>query len=313
TLSLATASYHLLEMPFRRGAFRRWRASWTLAPVGAATLAVAAVLATVGGQSTMSLLASSQLMSPLAPTEASASEVQSLGQGEGNGLVCLAPVRVLVVGDSVAWSLGLGLERAQSTWNMLVQNSGVLGCGILRADAKLFEGQWVEQSDTCDELLSLWQEAVDSFRPDVVVVLVGAWDTYDLKIGGRVIEFGTAEADDYARGQLNADVDVLSSGGAKVILLTTPYPGRRDLGIDVGNNRVDPGRVDRLNSLYQEIVDTRQNQVSLVDLNRFLGPATENGDVMDGVSMRSDELHFTPEGADLITGWLAPEIEQAVR
>ena len=61
-------------------------------------------------------------------------------------------------------------------------------------------------------------------------MLVGAWDTYDLKRDGRLLEFGSPEADAYILSELGSAVDVLSSGGAKVVLLTTPYFKQRDLG-----------------------------------------------------------------------------------
>ena len=61
-------------------------------------------------------------------------------------------------------------------------------------------------------------------------MLVGAWDTSALKIGGRLLEFGTPEADAYILSELGTAVDVLSSGGAKVVWPTTPYFKQLDLG-----------------------------------------------------------------------------------
>lgn len=49
TLAIATVSYNLIEAPFRHGAFRRWQGSWTLAPVGAMSLAALVFLMTRGG------------------------------------------------------------------------------------------------------------------------------------------------------------------------------------------------------------------------------------------------------------------------
>ena len=49
TLTIAIVSYNVVETPFRRGAFRRWRASWTLAPAGAMSLALVVFLMTRGG------------------------------------------------------------------------------------------------------------------------------------------------------------------------------------------------------------------------------------------------------------------------
>ncbi len=299
TLAIAVASYHLIEMPIRRGAFRQWRASWTLAPAAAVVLAVALVFMTRGGAPTLAV-------STEPPLPIASSVLASAVNGADTAAV--APVRVLVVGDSVAFTMAQGLQRGESTWDLSIWNTGRLGCGILRADEQFFQGEWVAQDELCKDWPSRWRSYVDVFQPDVVVVLVGAWDTYDLEVEGRLLEFGTAEGDAYALSELNEAVDVLSSGGAKVVLLTVPYPGRRDLGLDVGGARVDPARVDRLNDLYREIARQRLGQVTVLDLNRFLSPAGGNADVSDGTDMRSDELHFTTEGADVIAAWLAPEI-----
>jgi len=49
TLALAIISYNLIETPFRHGALRRWKASWTVAPASAMSLAALAFLVTKGG------------------------------------------------------------------------------------------------------------------------------------------------------------------------------------------------------------------------------------------------------------------------
>jgi peptidoglycan/LPS O-acetylase OafA/YrhL len=299
TLAISVASYHFVETPLRRGALLRWRASWTLAPAGAAGLAVALVLMTRGGEPTLAVSTSS---SPPIPPSVSVSEVN------GTGAVAGAPVRVLVVGDSVALTMAQGLERAESSWNLSVWNTGTLGCGVLRGDAILFEGKWTKQKESCNDWPSRWGSYVEVFEPDVAVVLVGAWDTYDREVGGRLLEFGTAEADAYALSELDEAVDVLSSGGARVVLLTTPYFTTRDLALAVANPRFESWRIDRLNDFYRELAEQRPGEVSVVDLNQLVSPAGEHTDVIDGIEMRGDGVHFTPEGADAVARWLAPEI-----
>jgi hypothetical protein len=152
------------------------------------------------------------------------------------------PVRVLIIGDSVAVTLSDGLERAQPEWNLAVWNQSVLGCGLVGADAKLFQGKWIDQGTECADWRARWQSDVDTFNPDIVLVLSGAWDTYDMNVDGRALEFGTADADHRTLAGLEQAVDVLSSRGATVVLLTTPYPEKRDLAVDGRTNRVDWSR-----------------------------------------------------------------------
>ena len=67
TLAISTVSYFLIEMPIRRGAFRPWKLSWTLAPAGAVGLAVALVLVTRGAISPTAALS----MNPMPQFDAS--------------------------------------------------------------------------------------------------------------------------------------------------------------------------------------------------------------------------------------------------
>jgi hypothetical protein len=298
TLAVATASYHFLEMPFRRGALRRWRASWTLAPAAAAALAVAAVVVTRGVGPTLALSVPS-------PEGMSASAAMPDASGSG----AAAPVRVLAVGDSVALTMALGLQRLESQWNLSVWDDGTLGCGFVRADEQLLQGKWVAQREVCNDWPERWRSYVDAFQPDVVVMLVGAWDTSDLKRYGRLLEFGTPEADAYILSELSTAVDVLSSGGAKVLLLTTPYFKQPDLALDVGGkDRFDSSRVDRLNALYAELAQQRPDRVTLVDLNALVGPGGQYTSSIDGVDIRGDGVHFTVAGADFVARWLGPQI-----
>jgi peptidoglycan/LPS O-acetylase OafA/YrhL len=307
TLGIAIASYHILEMPVRRGAFKRWKASWTLAPAAAGCVAVALVLVTRGGAPTFAVpTAASSELPPTAPAPIAAAYASDATTTPS------PPVRVLIIGDSVAVTLSDGLERAQAEWGLAVWNQSVLGCGLVGADAKLFQGKWVDQGTECADWRARWQTDVDTFQPDVVLVLSGAWDTYDMNVDGRWLAFGSAEADAQTLAGLERAVGVLSSRGATVVLLTTPYPEKRDLALDGRTNRVDPKRIDTLNGLYRTVAEERPDEAAVVDLNGYLG-SLGNPVAIDGVDLRIDDLHFTPEGSDMIVRWLAPQLVSVAR
>jgi peptidoglycan/LPS O-acetylase OafA/YrhL len=299
TLAISIASYRLLEMPVRRGAFRQWRVSWTLAPATAACVAVALVVVTRGGAPTFSVPSASSSGPP--PTAAPAATKVSGTSSE--------PVRVLIVGDSVAVTLSDGLERAQEEWNIAIWDRSVLGCGLVGADAKFFQGKWIDQGTECGEWRDRWRSDVDSFRPDVVLLLSGAWDTYDMNVDGRSLEFGTPETDEYVLAGLERAVDVVTSEGARVALLTTPYPEKRERALDGRTNRVDSARIDGLNQLLRKIAEERPDEVEIIDLGGHLD-SLGNPDEIDGVDLRLDDLHFTPAGSDIIARWLAPQLLQ---
>jgi peptidoglycan/LPS O-acetylase OafA/YrhL len=307
TLAIAVASYRVIEMPIRRGTLRKWRASWTLAPATAAGLAVVLVLVTRGGAPALSLATSPAGAMP---------STGSTSQPNGTGGAVSAPVSVMVLGDSVAVTMALGLKREGPGLGLLVDNKGTLGCGFLPGDEELdVYSKWsTVKADTCREWRSTWLSDVDASQPDVVVLLFGAWDVFDLKVGGRLLEVGTPEWQAYALEELGHTVDVASARGAKVVLLTSPCFKPRDLGLGADSEaRLNPKRVDDLNDVYREFARQHADQVVISDLNGLVCPEGEYTDVtIDGVHLREDGVHFTSAGADLVARWLAPEIIAAV-
>jgi hypothetical protein len=208
----------------------------------------------------------------------------------------------------MAW----GLEREGPALGLSISNVAAFGCGFLPGDEELDAyGKWsTEKADACRGWRSTWSSDVDAFRPDVAVFLFGPWDTLDLKVGNRLLEVGSPEWEAYALEELSHAVDVLSARGAKVMLLTSPCFKPRDLGVDAPTYvRLNPQRVDDLNDLYWEFARQHPDQVVIVDLNGFVCPEGEYADdTIDGVLLRRDGVHFTPEGADLAARWLAPKI-----
>jgi peptidoglycan/LPS O-acetylase OafA/YrhL len=307
TLTIAVVSYHLVEMPIRRGAFRQWKVSWTLAPAGAACLAVGLVLVTRGGAPALSLATSPSSVMPVDGL---------MSQSDVAGVAVSRLLRVMLVGDSVALSMGWGLEREGPAAGLSVWNKGGLGCGFLPGDEELdAHGEWsAAKTEICREWRDVWSSDVDEFRPDVVIVLFGPWDTLNLRVGGRLLKVGTPEWHDYALEELGHTVDVLSARGAEIMLLTSPCLNPPDLGLDAAADiRVNPQAVGELNDLYREGALQRPDQVVLVDLASYVCPGGEDDDfAIDGVLLREDGAHFTPEGADIVARWLIPQIIAAV-
>ena len=133
TLAIALASYHLIEMPIRRGAFRQWRMSWTLAPAGAACLAVSVLFVTQGAssinQTYIDFLQSEPIWDPLRPVAGSAAVSVASPNGAAGPLP--GPPRVTVVGDSVGWNVAGRLQRAQLELGIRVLSRAGAGCGLL--------------------------------------------------------------------------------------------------------------------------------------------------------------------------------------
>ena len=120
---------------------------------------------------------------------------------------------------------------------------------------------------TCADWPNRFREIVDLWEPDEVVLLIGAWDAYDVRMDGEWVEFGTPRHDEFVLDEVRQAVDLLRSHGAQVVLLTTPYfEPRRDI-VDRDRTAYNPTRVDHLNALLRQV-----EGVALFDLNGFLDP-----------------------------------------
>ena len=123
TFGVSVVSFHLVERPIRMGTFvSTWRA-WLVVPAGVGAVLVAVIAATTG----TTAVASTALPGPVNPPASTTTTTQP---GEP---VTGAPVRVLLFGDSVALTLGIGLSFPpdQNRYGYVLSDKGILGCGVV--------------------------------------------------------------------------------------------------------------------------------------------------------------------------------------
>ena len=105
--------------------------------------------------------------------------------------------------------------------------------------------------------------------------------------------------------------EVLTQGGARMVLLTTPClrPPKRGTAFDTGLPVMrDDARVERLNAAWREYASLHPNDVTLLDLSTFLCPNGKLRKQIDGEKVHTDGVHFSPAGARLFWNWLTPQI-----
>jgi peptidoglycan/LPS O-acetylase OafA/YrhL len=298
TFALATASFYVVEQPVRQGALRRWRAR-VFTPAAAAAVVGVVIVSTVGGHPLYAVPGTSVASrTTIAKTLPSPS---------------VAASRVLVVGDSVALTLAEGMANVGVERGISVRDEGSIGCGLIRGGDIWYQGQLAPVLDRCAQWPVLWAEAVQQFQPDVAVVLVGTWDAYDRNVDGRWVRFGTPEWDTGWTADLHQAVDVLSSGGARVVVLTVPYYEYRYSvnAPDLSRSVFDRSRVDHMNRLIRALA--ADPRVAVVDLNGFLSPDGRVHETVDGQVVQGDGVHFTPWGSRYVSDWLLPKLKRLPR
>ncbi|MGV0627156.1 DUF459 domain-containing protein [Mycolicibacter minnesotensis] len=306
TLLLAAVSWWVLEEPIRR-----WRPSRvSMLPLGAAVsgtaVAVTLLVVPVVERPTAETgvtpdVAAAAAVSPSPPariSDAKRPTPQPVRHDPNR------PRTVSVFGDSIGWTL---MHYLPETPGYEFIDHTVVGCSIVRAGPYRWAGKSIAQGKECDDWPARWARQVKADRSDVVLLFVGRWETVDRVNEGQWSHIGDPTFDAYLTAELRRALDVLESAGSRVVVTTVPYSryGERPDGSLWPED--DPRRVDQWNALLRREVAGR-DAVTVVDLNKKLGPAGVYTAKVDGIKVRSDGIHFTPEGVK----WLLPWLEESL-
>jgi len=299
TLAVALTSYFLIEKPIREGSLRRVLPlslqAWLL-PISLVAVLSLILVTTAGARASIPTPASFDPAARPPPSVSAAGAAEDM-------------TKVLLVGDSVAYTLGVGFEGDVAAENdLLVWNQAVLFCELVPGPHRE-NGEVRPASDTCVNWEAEWRRAVELFEPDVSLLQIGAWEIFDREIDGEWVTFGTPEYDAVLVPTLQRIVAALSSQGATVVLVTTPN-FERDDGTVTEWTQNDTRRTDHFNRLLRDLAAANPSTVHLIDLGGYLCPDNQCRDEIDGVVMRPDGLHFGKDGRDaqVVARWLSPQL-----
>ena len=292
TFLLAITSLVLIERPVRRTRL-----------AGAALAGSWIVLGAIVVTASMLLAPPSSAIVARTSGDVAAARARNLAGGSS------ADPTLLVVGDSVAITLSVGLD-AELPGSTTVIDAAELGCALLTSpSAQRWDGSWGPDGTECADHLTYWRDLVDTRDPDVVVLLSGAWDVDARDWGHGAVLPGDAEFDAHYRTALGEAIDVLASRGATVVVVEppcfAPNPG------EARRPSHDPARVRRLAQLQAEVLAQHPAVVS-VPLQSI---TCDDGFTWtrEGVEWRPDGVHFSPAGARLAARWLLAQLPAPVR
>lgn len=213
------------------------------------------------------------------------------------------PLRVSVFGDSIAWTL---MRYLPTTAGMTFLDHTALGCGIVQGGPYRYFGDLTDQRAECDAWPTTWAAQVAADHPDVVLLLVGRWETMDRTHDGQWTHLGEAGYDTYLSSQIDRAMRVLRSTGAQLVVATEPYNRRGEKPDGSLFPEDDPTRVDRWNTLLRAAASA--SGVAVLDLHAKLSPDGRYTQSVDGLRVRSDGVHLTPDGVAWLTPWLVESV-----
>ncbi|HUD17894.1 MAG TPA: SGNH/GDSL hydrolase family protein, partial [Acidimicrobiales bacterium] len=143
-----------------------------------------------------------------------------------------------------------------------------------------------------------WEGDLDQFHPNVVVVLAGRWEVEDRLIGGRWLHIGDPAFDADLKASLEQAVQVATSTGALMVLMTSPCfdSGEQDNGQAWPEDSAT--RLAEYNTMVRQVAAEHPATVELDDFGALLCPGGTFTTSFDGIQIRDgDGVHIVPTAA----------------
>ena len=208
------------------------------------------------------------------------------------------PRSVAIVGDSQAHSLFVNLPRGIDDYFEFTDGA-VSGCSVHESgEIVTARGGFHNDFGICRGWARRWADAARG--ADVALVVLGAWDVFDIRDGDNVIEFGSTEYDRLFSRRLRSGLDALTFAGAHAALLEVPCMrpvDARGAAVPALPERGDDARVAHINTLLRHAAARDPEHVTFIE-----GPdAWCNDDaIATDVHYRWDGVHVYTKGANLV-------------
>ena len=296
TVVVASISYFAVEQPIRQRRFLKSWAAWIVTPVS-----VVGVTAVVFAATSVTVTA--------APTSFRPPARQTGGVYSG------PRVKLLVVGDSTAATMAIGLSAYQHDYNIKIYDDGILGCGVTQGAEFQLQGVDAPMDPRCSGSTTtpmwpqIWKSDIETVHPNVVMILVGRWEVVNRTYHGRWTNILQPAYASYIERQLRSAVRIAGSQGSKVMLLTAPC---YDTG-EQPDGQPWPEDSSRRLAVYNAIVrrvGTTSSGTTVVNFNALACPSGHYQTTIDGVDARFDGVHFTLGGGAVFGSDLIPIAEQ---
>ncbi len=206
-----------------------------------------------------------------------------------------APTKVMVVGDSVAYSLATAF-RPPGT---VVWDQSRHGCDPSPGERVSIREGRDRKPSACDWRAD-WARAVRAWDPDVVVWHTGTWSTYDRQLDGRHLSAGSPEWHEAVASAHAEALGILAGQGARVVLAVTAPAWETARGKPVETTPEESAR--RMPMVLRAARDAASGFADVTVLDAADAVCDPDCDRPD---LRDDGVHYSAEGARKVSAWLA--------
>jgi peptidoglycan/LPS O-acetylase OafA/YrhL len=210
------------------------------------------------------------------------------------------PRKVLLVGDSLAFTLGLGMLADEQRYGVELADAGILGCAFTTQGELDVSGVWQAQSAGCPNALQTWAQEEQALHAQAVIVELGYRDQFNWRVNGHVMHLGQAAFDAYVQRQIDQYVKVLGRGGTHILFLSVPWstpPAQPD---GSPSPAASPARHQQINALLQAAARRDPKHVQVLDIDKTVSPGNHYQAKVNGQLCRFDGVHFTLYCSELL-------------
>ncbi len=217
--------------------------------------------------------------------------------------------RLLVIGDSVGASLVPGIAAVRRVDEPVVESRAIPFCHFhpITTQYVLLDGTFPAKDCTDGKsFIDVAVEGLTANGPADVLVLFGNPVLDSTPVGEDLADFCAPDMLALRTGPLEELVE--RTAPQRVLLLTTP----RLLVENHSLGATTQLEVDERLACHQRAIDevaaAHPDRVAVIDLAGWLCPDGECTEVIDGVELRPDGLHYTEQGARPVARWVLDQV-----
>ncbi len=232
------------------------------------------------------------------------------------------PISLLWFGDSVAWAMGGG--AISFPWptdynspfdprQIIIWNKGIGECPLLHKPSRSFG--IVRAGSSCIGWEAKWRDAAAAFPPDAMVWSGALRDTYDVRVDGKWIAFGSPEWVALYNAELDKAAAIATENEVPLIILSQAdpkvFPGEKNEESLTADNI---GKFTQLRQIQRNYALAHSSSTISIDINDLMcsGGSCEET-TPSGEIIRPDHLHFSAAGARYLAPRTATAIEDALK
>ena len=178
------------------------------------------------------------------------------------------------------------------------------GCGIL--SDRMISRAYRRNMAECSAWQTRWTTQAAKSNAPITLVILGAWDVFDLQVNGQTMAFGSAAWDAHWTAQLAKGIKILRNAGSQVALLGIPcYRPISAGGLTALPERGDDTRTRHLDVLLKAAAAADPAHVFYIE------PPIDfctNQKIATDVYYRWDGVHYGGLGAALVFKDITPQL-----